>query len=103
MSRYASEALDRKKRVLAVLDFFPSLKDEELFSLLKEQRMYLSDRKAEGFLNGIFHKKLAALFLKASGIRGEEMAGRLSDKKAPGGGGTYKAHRGGGDGGQFLR
>ena len=81
VSRYASEALDRKKRVLAVLDFFPSLKDEELFSLLKEQRMYLSDRKAEGFLNGIFHKKLAALFLKAAGIRGEEMAGRLSDKK----------------------
>ena len=81
VSRYASEALDRKKRVLAVLDFFPSLKDEELFSLLKEQRMYLSDRKAEGFLNGIFHKKLAALFLKAAGILGEEMAGRLSDKK----------------------
>ena len=81
VSRYASEALDRKKRVLAVLDFFPSLKDEELFLLLKEQRMYLSDRKAEGFLNGIFHKKLAALFLKAAGIRGEEMAGRLSDKK----------------------
>lgn len=81
VSRYASEALDRKKRVLAVLDFFPSLKDEELFSLLKEQRMYLSDRKAESFLNGIFHKKLAALFLKAAGIRGEEMAGRLSDKK----------------------
>lgn len=81
VSRYASEALDRKKRVLAVLDFFPSLKDEELFSLLKEQRMYLSDRKAEGFLNGIFHKKLAALFLKTAGIRGEEMAGRLSDKK----------------------
>lgn len=81
VSRYASEALDRKKRVLAVLDFFPSLKDEELFSLLKEQRMYLSDRKAEGFLNGIFHKKLAALFLKAAEIRGEEMAGRLSDKK----------------------
>lgn len=81
VSRYASEALDRKKRVLAVLDFFPSLKGEELFSLLKEQRMYLSDRKAEGFLNGIFHKKLAALFLKAAGIRGEEMTGRLSDKK----------------------
>lgn len=81
VSRYASEALDRKKRVLAVLDFFPSLKDEELFLLLKEQRMYLSDRKAEGFLNGIFHKKLAALFLKAAGIRGEEMTGRLSDKK----------------------
>ena len=67
--------------MLAVLDFFPSLKDEELFLLLNEQRMYLSDRKAEGFLNGIFHKKLAALFLKAAGIRGEEMTGRLSDKK----------------------
>ena len=62
--------------------FSHPLKDEELFSLLKEQRMYLSDRKAEGFLNGIFHKKLAALFLKAAGMRGEEMAGRLSDKKS---------------------
>lgn len=76
MSRYASEALDRKKRVLAVLDFFPSLKDEELFLLLKEQRMYLSDRKAEGFLNGIFHKKLAAVF---KGCRDQ---GRGNDWKA---------------------
>ena len=36
---------------------------------------------AGSFLNGIFHKKLAALFLKAAEIRGEEPVGRLPDKK----------------------
>ena len=81
VSRYASEALDRKKRVMAVLDFFPSLGSGDFFSLLKEQREYLPDRMAGSFLNGIFHKKLAALFLKAAGIRGEEPVGRLPDKK----------------------
>lgn len=81
VSRYASEALDRKNRVLAVVDFFPGCGEEEFFRLLKEQRTYLSDRDVSVFLNGIFHKKLAALFLKAAGIRREHCCADITDRQ----------------------
>jgi len=81
VSRFAAEALDQKKRMLAVLDFFPQCGEEAFFDMLREQRKYLADREASGFLNGIFHKKLAALFLKVAGIRGERPVKSLTDKE----------------------
>ncbi len=81
VSRYASEALDQKKRVLAVLDFFPEAAKEELLGILKEQRTFLAGRSAEGFLNGLFHKKLAALFLKAAQIRSHREVSTLSERE----------------------
>ena len=81
VSRYAAEALDKKKRVAALIDYLPSYGDEELFSLLREQRKNLADRTAEMFLNGLFHKKLAALFLKAVRIRPDALAGKITDQK----------------------
>lgn len=81
VSRYASEALDRKQAVTAVIDFFPSRDAEGVLAVLKEQRGFLADRPAEEFLNGIFNKKLAALFLKTAGIdRGRSVA-EISDRK----------------------
>ncbi len=81
VSRYAAEALDQKKRVLAAIDFYPDGTGEEFFALLKEQRTYLNDRTCSVFLNGIFHKKLAALFLKAAGIKADSPVASLTDKK----------------------
>ena len=80
VSRYAAEALDRKKRVLAAVDFMPSFAEEEVYSVLKEQRTYLGDREAAEFLNGLFHKKLAALFLKAAHIRPEQTVSGIPDR-----------------------
>ena len=81
MSRYAAEALDQKKRVLAAIDFYPDCTGEEFFTLLKEQKTYLNDRTCSVFLNGIFHKKLAALFLKAAGAGPDVPVASLTDKK----------------------
>lgn len=81
VSRYAAEALDQKKRVFAVLDLLPSYTEEGLFSILKEQKRYLKERTAAEFLNGIFHKKLAALFLKMARIKPESPVLELSDRK----------------------
>lgn len=81
ISRYAAEALDHKKRVLAVVDFMPDLTEDDLFEVLKEQRAYLIDRKAADFINGLFNKKLAALFLKAAWIKGDQSISELSNKK----------------------
>ena len=81
VSRYAAEALDRKMRVLASVDFMPSSGPEEMFSILREQRGYLADREASEFLNGLFHKKLAALFLKTVHIRPEQAVSGIPDRK----------------------
>lgn len=81
ISRYAAEALDRKKRVLAAVDFMPAYSEDEVCSILNEQRAYLQDREAAEFLNGLFHKKLAALFLKAAHIRPEQNISGIPDRK----------------------
>lgn len=81
VSRYAAEALDHKKRVTAVIDFMPDYSADELFTILKDQRRYLFDRKAEDFLNGLFNKKLASLFMKTVHIRPETEIGKILDHK----------------------
>ncbi|MBE5971909.1 MAG: NAD(P)/FAD-dependent oxidoreductase [Lachnoclostridium sp.] len=81
VSRYAAEALDHKKRVLAVIDFMPDMPEDELFTVLKDQRNYLGDRAAGDFINGLFNKKLAALFLKAVHIRQEQPVSEIANKK----------------------
>ena len=80
VSRFAAEALDRDQKVTAIVDFFPDLNREEFFRLLREQRGFLKGRNISGFLNGIFHKKLAALFLKTAGLCGDGKVETLSDK-----------------------
>jgi len=80
VSRYAAEALDHKKRVLAVIDFLPEKTEDELFEILKDQRKYLSDRKTGDFINGLFNKKLAALFLKAARIKLDQSVDGLTNK-----------------------
>lgn len=79
VSRYASENLDKKKNVTAVLDFYPQEEACGMLDLLRQQRKWLHDRAAGSFLCGIFNKKLAALFLKEAGIRPEFPVKMLSD------------------------
>ena len=81
VSRYAAEALDHKKRVMAVVDFMPDYSSEELFRILEDQRNNLYDRKAGDFLNGLFNKKQAALFMKTARIKQELDVAAISNKK----------------------
>ncbi len=81
VSRYAAEALDHKKRVLAVIDFMPDMSDEQLFEVLKDQRNYLKERNAGDFINGLFNKKLAVLFLKSARIKADQPVSELNNKK----------------------
>ena len=81
VSRYAAEALDHRKRVLAIVDFMPEMSEGELIETLKEQKSYLYDRTAEEFLNGLFNKKLAAMFLKAAWLKADMPVAEISNKK----------------------
>ena len=80
VSRYAAEALDHKKKVTAVIDFMPEYTQDELFEILRDQRKYLSDRTAADFLNGLFNKKLAQLFLKAAWMKPDMRVSAITDK-----------------------
>ena len=81
VSRYAAETMDHKKQVLAVIDFMPDMTEEQLFTTLKEQRSYLIDRTAGDFINGMFNKKLASLFLKSAWIKADQPVSELGNKK----------------------
>lgn len=81
VSRYASEALNRKDTVSAVVDFFLNLGSEELFAALCDQREYLHDRECGMFLDGFFHKRLAQFFLKCAGIDQKKPVSGLTDQK----------------------
>ena len=81
VSRFAAEALDHRKRVLAVVDFMPQFTAEELLQILKDQRSSLSDQTAADILNGLFNKKLAALFLKFAWLKADAKASSITDQK----------------------
>ncbi len=80
VSRFASEAIDKGESVNASIDFAPSYSENALRDILKEQREYLSSESAPVFLNGIFNRKLASLFLKRANISSKIKISSVTDK-----------------------
>lgn len=69
LSRFAAKALHQKKQVHLLLDFLPNQTKEETFALL-EKRLLKNEQKktmCECFV-GLFHKKLAEVFLREAAI-----------------------------------
>lgn len=60
VSRYASIALDKKKKVTAVIDFLPDMEADEVKKLLQNDNSFTLEQK----LNGMINKKLSAVLLK---------------------------------------
>ncbi len=69
ISRYASKALEKKKRVVVTIDFFPDRTAEETRRFLDQRRKRFPERACEDFLTGLLNKKLSMVLLKLSGIR----------------------------------
>lgn len=64
VSRYASIALDKGKRVTAILDFVPDMEKDEIAVMLNyHNSLNIGER-----LNGLVNKKLSAAILKNAGI-----------------------------------
>ena len=64
-----------------MIDFMPDMTEDQLYTVLKDQRNYLRDRIAADFINGLFNKKLAALFLKSARIKPEQPVAEINNKK----------------------
>ena len=81
VSRFAARALDRGKRVTALVDFMPSWDDSEAFGLLKKRAALLGHKTVEELFTGLLNKKLALVLIKLAGIKPSQKSGDLSPKQ----------------------
>lgn len=81
VSRFAARALYEKKRVRAVLNFMPDFEAAVFLSFLKNRADGRPEKTLGEFFIGLFHKKLAELWIKISGIRPDRTAGSLSEQE----------------------
>lgn len=80
VSRYAAKALYEKKEADAVLDFMPDFTKEQMKAFLKARAAARPEKTAEQFFIGIFHKKLADLWVRMSGISRTKPVSSFSEK-----------------------
>lgn len=75
VSRYAAIGLYEKKKVTAVINFMPDFTEEQFIVFLKNRASKRPKKTAEEFFTGVFHKKLAALWLMLAQIKPNETVG----------------------------
>ena len=80
VSRYASIALDKKRKVEAVIDFLPSLTETELKRELERRSRDMGYRSCGDLMTGMLNKKLASVLLKEAGIEPSSPASGLSGR-----------------------
>ncbi|MBQ2987017.1 MAG: NAD(P)/FAD-dependent oxidoreductase [Tyzzerella sp.] len=68
ISRYAAKGLYEKKKINVVIDFIPSMTEDELYTYVNERVKTHGEKKTEDFFVGMFHKKLISMFLKEANI-----------------------------------
>lgn len=81
VSRYAARALYEKKQVKAVLNFMPDFEPEEFLTFLKKRIESRPEKTLSEFFVGLFHKKLAELWIRESRIKPERKTGSLSENE----------------------
>lgn len=81
ISRFASKALDQKKRVVVAVDFLPSWENSESFGILKKRAGDLKEKTVEEMFIGLLNKKLASVLIKLSGVIPSKKAGELTGKE----------------------
>lgn len=81
VSRYASKALLKNKRVTAVIDFIPEMKEQIFTESILMNRASKERQMAEELLNTIFPEKLISVLLTKSGINKTVWAEKISEEQ----------------------
>lgn len=81
ISRYAAEALFRKQQVRVRIDFLPNLSEAETEELVNRRVHAMGHKTCEGWMTGLFNKKLAGVLLKLAGIRLEEPVSAVESRR----------------------
>ena len=79
VSRFVSRALYEKKSVYALLDLMPDHTEDQLMQFLKIRVQTRPEKTLEQFFTGLFHKKLADLWIRLSGISRTKLVRDLSE------------------------
>lgn len=74
LSRFAVKALETKKQVTALIDFFPEMEEEELKLRLTNMVKHFPERTMEDILAGLLNRKLASALLEEMGIKKRKTA-----------------------------
>lgn len=81
LSRHAAYGLSAGRVVTAGIDLLPGLSGEKPGEWVKKRLALLPGRTAEEFLTGTLHKKWILYFLKRHGIRQNDIASEIAEKK----------------------
>lgn len=81
VSRFAARALYEKRPVQAILNFMPGYKEEEFLTFLTHRIHQRPEKTLDQFFVGLFHKKLADLWVKLSKISPEKKVGSLTSSE----------------------
>lgn len=68
ISRYATRALEKMKKVHLLLDFLPNLESEDLYKLLEERISVGNHKNVEELFIGLLNKKLSLVIIKEAKI-----------------------------------
>ncbi len=81
VSRYASRALNENKKVYLIIDYLPSMNEEEVFCLLRTRIKRNPTRTMEEILIGLLNRKLAYIGLKEAGMEPSFLCNTIPDTK----------------------
>lgn len=79
ISRFAVKALDMRKEVMAVIDFFPEMEENELYTKLLLMMKKFPQKTVEEILFGFMNGKLAIALLKEMGIKKDFKASKCDE------------------------
>jgi hypothetical protein len=81
LSRQAAYALRERKCTAVEIDFMPACQDNEYETFWQTRWERQSGQTMEQFITGITHKKVGLLLLKLAGIKEQETAENVPEKK----------------------
>ncbi len=68
VSRYAAEALHEKRKVRAVIDFLPSMNEEQTWEMMKNRTAAHPERTCGQWMTGLLNGKLGNVLLARAGL-----------------------------------
>lgn len=77
VSRYASIALHKRRKVTAVINFLPAMSRDQARDMMEKRFAMMDDRSCGQFMNGLLNNKLSAVLLELAGISQGQPAGTL--------------------------
>ena len=81
ISRYASRALEEKKKVDLKVDFLPEIEPSVLYQLIEERTYHNGYKNVEELFIGLLNKKLAYVIIKEANVDSTKLSVRIEKRE----------------------